>query len=122
MVGICNSIFQRSVLPSNRFNGNSLNLDLSMKNVIVFVQVENAKITSLKDAGGREIAILLDSGQRKHSEIRAKGYGNAKADTTLAGQVVTFDACPKGEYVLSYSGADKIQIFYELFYRLNLHF
>lgn len=113
LIGICNSIFQRSILPSNQLNGEKLNLDLSMKNVIVFAQGANAKITSLKDSSGKEVAVSLDSGQRKYSDIKANGYQNAAIDTSLAGQVVTFAACPKGEYTLSYSGADKIQIFYE---------
>lgn len=113
LIGICNLIFQRSVLPSNRLNGAKLNLDLSMKNVIVFAQGANAKITSLKNSDGKDVAITLDSGQRKYSDIKAKGYANAPIDTSLVGQVVTFAACPKGEYTLSYSGAEKIQIFYE---------
>ncbi len=113
LIGICNSIFQRSVLPANRLSSTSLNLDLSMKNLIVFAQGESATITSLKDASGKEIPITLNSGQRKYSEIKAKGYENAPVDNTLAGQVVTFDACAKGQYTLSYSGADAIQIFYE---------
>lgn len=113
LVQICNSIFQRSVLPKNRLNGEKLNLDLSMKNIIVFAQGANAKIISLKDSSGKEIAKTLDSGQRKYSEIKAKDYANAPVDKSLAGQVVTFDACKKGEYTLTYSGADKIQIFYE---------
>ncbi len=116
LIGICNLIFQRSILPGNRLNGDKLNLDLSMKNVIVFAQGANANVTSLKDSKGKNIDITLDSGQRKYSEIKAFGRGNAPVDTSLAGQVVTFDACPKGEYTLSYSGVDKkenIQIFYE---------
>ena len=113
LIGICNAIFQRSILPSNRLSGEKLNLDLSMKNVIVFAQGANAKIVSLKDSSGKEVAVTLDSGQRKYSDIKAKGYADAPIDTSLAGQVVTFAACPKGEYTLSYSGAEKIQIFYE---------
>ncbi len=113
LVDICNSIFQRSVLPADRINDGKLNLDLSMKNLIVFVQGADAKIDSLKDSSGSDIAITLDSGQRKYSEIKAGGWDNAPVDTSLAGQVVTFAACPKGEYTLSYSGAEKIQIFYE---------
>ena len=114
LIKICNDIFQRSELK-DRLSGTSLNLDLSMKNLIVFAQGESAKITSLKDSSGKEIPITLNSGQRKYSEIKAKGYENAPVDSTLAGQVVTFDACPKGQYTLSYSGADEdaIQIFYE---------
>lgn len=113
LIGICNSIFQRSVLPANRLSGTTLKLDLSMKNLIVFAQGESAKITSLKDSSEKEIPITLNSGQRKYSEIKAKGYENAPVDRTLAGQVVTFDACAKEQYTLSYSGADAIQIFYE---------
>lgn len=112
LIGICNSIFQRSILE-NRLSGEKLNLDLSMKNLIVFAQGANAKITSLKDSNGKKVEVLLDSGQRKYSNIKARGYGNAPVDTSLAGQVVTFATCPKGEYTLSYSGTDKIQIFYE---------
>lgn len=113
LIAICNSIFQRSVLKSDRLSGTSLNLDLSMKNLIVFAQGKNAKITSLTDESGKEIAITLDSGQRKYSEIGANKYASAPIDDSLAGQVVTFDACPKGQYTLNYSGADAIQIFYE---------
>lgn len=113
LIGICNSIFQRSVLPANRLSGTTLNLDLSMKNLIVFAQGESATITSLQGANGKAIAATLNSGQRKYSEIKANGYENAPVDNTLAGQVVTFDACAKEQYTLSYSGADAIQIFYE---------
>lgn len=113
IVDICNSIFQRSVLPANRLNGQKLNLDLSMKNIIVFAQGANAKVSSLKSGDGKEVGITLDSGQRKYSEYGAANYPNALVDDTLAGQVVTFDSCPKGEYTLSYADADIIQVFYE---------
>ncbi len=113
LIGICNTIFQRAVLPENRLNGKSLKIDLSMKSVIVFAQGSNAKITSLVNSSGKKIKIKLDSGQRKYSTIKAKGKEKAPVDNTLAGQVVTFSSCPKGEYTLNYSGADAIQIFYE---------
>lgn len=114
LVGICNSIFERSVLPSDRLSGKTLKLDLSMKNLIVFAQGKGAKITSLVNEDGDEVGITLDSGQRTYSTISAKFYEKeAGVDNTLAGQVVTFDACKAGTYALNYSGADKIQIFYE---------
>lgn len=113
LIGICNSIFQRSILPANRLKGQSLELDLSMKNLIVFAQGSNAKIISLTDQSGKEIGITLNSGQRKYSKIGARGYENAPIDSTLAGQVVTFSGCAKGKYTLNYSDADAIQIFYE---------
>lgn len=114
LIGICNAIFQRSILPDNRLKGQTLKLDMSMKNLIVFAQGSNARIESLVDASGNRIRITLDSGQRKWSSIAAGGeYRTAPVDDTLAGQVVTFAACPAGEYTLNYSGADAIQIFYE---------
>lgn len=113
LIGICNTIFQRSVLPGNRLKTGSLELDLSMKNLIVFAQGANAKVVSLTDESGKKIDVTMDSGQRKYSEIRANKYPNAPADKNLAGQVVTFAACPKGKYKLEYSDADKIQVFYE---------
>lgn len=113
LIGICNAIFQRSVLPDRCLSGTTLKLDLSMRSLIVFAQGSNAKITSLTDESGSEIPITLDSGQRRYSEIKAKGYDGAPVDSTLAGQVVTFGACPKGTYTLNCSGADAVQIFYE---------
>lgn len=122
LVSICNSIFQRSVLPTDKLNGSNLSLDLSMKNLIVFAQGENAKIDTLINSDGEEIGILFDSGQRKYSTIKAKGYEDAPIDKSLAGQVVTFAACPKGEYTLTYSGADSIQVFYEPDVDIQLEF
>ncbi len=113
LIGICNSIFQRSVLDSKYLSGTTLKLDLSMRKIIVFAQGSSAKITSLTDASGNSVNIKLDSGQRKYNDYSAVHYENAKVDDTLMGQVVTFDACKKGTYTLNYSGADKIQVFYE---------
>ncbi len=117
LISICNAIFQRSILPMDRLSGTTLNLDLSMNKIIVFAQGANAKIESLTNSTGKSIGVLLDSGQRKYSNISAYGgkgqYVGTTPDTSLAGQVVTFDACKKGAYTLNYSGADAIQIFYE---------
>lgn len=111
LVDICNRIFQRSELPKKYISGTTVKIDVSMKNVIVFAQGANAKINSLTDSSGKKIDVTMDSGQRKYSTIHNGRYNKAKPDTTLAGQVVSFAACPKGEYTLSYSG--NIQIFYE---------
>lgn len=114
LISICNTIFQRSVLPTKYISGSGINLDMSMRSLIVFAQGADAKITGLKSETGESIGIKLDSGQRKYSTISAGGkYSNAPIDDTLAGQVVTFDACPKGKYELVYSGADAIEFFYE---------
>lgn len=117
LIEACNTIFQRSILPANRLNGKELNLDLSMKKLIVFVQGQGATIKSLSDAGGKPIGITLDSKQRKFSDVKysAGNYiGKCDTDQTLYGQVVTFEACAKGKYTLDYTGSqDAVQIFYE---------
>ncbi|MCR5783060.1 MAG: hypothetical protein K6G90_10045 [Clostridia bacterium] len=117
LIGICNMIFQRNMLPADRLSGSSLHLDLSMRKLIVFAQGQDVSETSLTGADGKKVAPDLDSGQRKFSEISA-GYKGKSGDATevdrsLAGRVVTFGACPGGDYTLNCSGADKIQIFYE---------
>lgn len=114
LIAICNTIFQRSELKG-KLSGNTLTLDMSMKNLIVFAQGADAKIVSLKNAEGVEIEKTLDSGQRKYSRISAGGREGqtAQADTSLAGQVVMFGSCTKGQYTLDCNGADKIQVFYE---------
>lgn len=115
LVDICNRIFQRSEIPKKYIKGERLELDISMKNLIVFVQGENAKIKSLKNKDGDKVKITLDSGQRKFSTVDANGYHGSTPDTTLYGQVVTFGACEAGKYTLDISEVDKdnIQIFYE---------
>lgn len=114
LLNICNQIFRRDELPTDRLSGNTLTLDLSMRKLIVFVQGKDAKVSGLTGADGKAVAVSMDSGQRKYSKVSAGGkYANSPWDDTLYGQVVTFGACPKGTYTLDYSGADKIQIFYE---------
>lgn len=115
LIEACNTIFQRSVLPANRLNGKTLNLDLSMRRVIVFVQGKGAKINSLTDPDGKKIEPTMDSKQRKYSDVKY-GAGNydCKTDENLFGHVVTFESCAKGKYKLDYTGSSKaIQIFYE---------
>lgn len=113
LINICNVIFQRAVLPEKYISADTITLDMSMKSLIVFAQGSDAKVTGLTAADGTEIPITLDSGQRKYSTISAGGGYLAPADTTLAGQVVTFGECAKGTYTLNYSGVEKLQIFYE---------
>ena len=115
LVEACNTIFQRSVLPAKYLKGKTLNVDLSMRKVIVFVQGKGAVVNGLTDESGNPIAKLVDSGQRKFSDTKySAGNYSAKTDTSLYGQVITFDTCPKGEYTLDYTGDEKaVQIFYE---------
>ena len=118
LIQACNDIFQRAELK-NALKGDKLTLDISMSSLIVFAQGDGAKIQSLVDSDGNEVAIKLDSGQRTYSE-RSAALGSKRLplleyDRSLAGQVVTFSACKKGEYTLNLTGVNNkdVQIFYE---------
>ena len=114
LVDICNNIFERIELDKKYLKNKKLTLDISMSNLVVFAQGKKAKINSLKNSEGSEIKKIQDTEQIKYSTISAGGkYKNSLWDDTLAGQVVTFDSCPKGKYTLDYSGVESIQIFYE---------
>ncbi len=125
LIEICNAIFERSALSDEYMEkdeeGYELELDVSMKNLIVFVQGKGAEIKSLYDDSGKEIEPSFDSGQITNSTISAGtltiddidyDFSKAVSDEELAGRVVTFGACAAGEYTLDCS-ANNIQIFYE---------
>lgn len=114
LTDICNEIFRRAILSKNYLNGKNLNLGISMRKLIVFVQGKNAEIVSLEQkATGKKISPVADSGKIQFSKLGAANYKKAPYDDSLYGQVVTFDACEAGEYILNYKGATEIQIFYE---------
>ncbi len=114
LTDICNAIFQRSGLDKKYLSGQNLKLDISMKKIIVFIQGKDAEIVSLEQKStGKQIAKTLDSGKIKFSTLGAADYPNAPYDDSLYGQVVTFDACPAGDYTLKFKGATNVEIFYE---------
>ena len=120
LIGICNDIFKRSELPANYLSSGKLELNLSMRSVIVFAQGANAKISGLRpestvNENKDDVPIILDSEQRTYSELSAwwNGTDEHALDQSLAGQVVTFGACEKGTYILDCTGAEKVQVFYE---------
>ena len=122
IIEICNRIFQRDQLPETVLTSQTLTLDISMRNIIVFAQGSNAQIESLTDADGNEVEIEMDSGQRSYSKIAAGNYKDAPYDQNLSGEVVTFGPCKKGEYTLNYKDADSIQIFYTPYIDIALAF
>lgn len=123
LVEICNSIFNRPELTDKKyFDGTNLNLPLTMNKLIVFVQGEGAKIEGLVSSDGKQVNKLYDSGSIVTNDISAGGpcAGQGQVDTTLAGQVVTFDHCDIGEYTLKTVNAKKVQVFYEPDIRIDL--
>lgn len=114
---MCNRIFGRDSLPKKRINGNTIDFDISMSKVIVFVQGENIADLKVTGANG-EMGTLAASSVTKYS---TKGCGktiegNTKAtpDTTLQGMMVTYTDCAAGQYTINHSGkATSIEVYYE---------
>lgn len=104
---MCNTIFGRDTLPDI---GSSVNFDLSMKKLILFVQgdgIKNVKLGSLKPDSTVEM---------KYSELGAGGSYASKfvVDTSLQGQLLTFTDVDAGNYTLSYEGqVSSIDCYYE---------
>lgn len=107
---MCNQIFGRDTLPKNRISGNSIEFDISMSKLIVFVQgenIENLKLT------GSSAGQLIGSQQTKYS---TKGAGDYKSvpDTSLQGMMVTYADCAAGTYNIEYTGtATSVEVYYE---------
>ena len=111
---LCNKVFGRNALPQNRISGKTVNFDITMSKLIVFVQgenVSNVKLTPTDNTGGT----LISSANTKYTTA---GCGNRDIvcvpDTTLQGMMVTYENCAPGNYTLDYSGtATSVEIYYE---------
>lgn len=107
---MCNRIFGRDTLPKSRISGNTIEFDISMRKLIVFVQGES--ISNLKLTGG-SAGRLVSSQQTKYS-TKGNGKYESVPDTSLQGMLVTYTDCLAGEYTLEYSGtARSIEVYYE---------
>lgn len=109
---MCNKIFGRDTLPKNHINGNTIDFDISMSKVIVFVQGENVADLKVTGAAGL-IGTQAGSTATKYS---TKGTGRCESvpDTSLQGMMVTYTDCTAGQYNVEYSGkATSIEVYYE---------
>ena len=108
LVNICNKIFQRHKVEG--FSNGKFSIDVSMNNIIAFVQGKGAEVGSLVGDDNKLIDKTLDTKIESGIEGTGSDYSAPPAD--ISGQVVTFDACKTGTYTLDYTGSD-VQIFYE---------
>ncbi|MBR4864570.1 MAG: hypothetical protein IKU07_08335 [Oscillospiraceae bacterium] len=107
---MCNQIFGRDTLPKSRINGNTIDVDISISKMIIFVQGEN--ISNLKLTGGT-VGQQVSSQQTMYS---TKGAGDYKSvpDTSLQGMMVTYTDCAAGTYNIEYTGtASSVEVYYE---------
>ena len=115
---MCNKIFGRDTLPKKRINGQTLDFDISMSKVIVFVQGENVSNLKVNGSSG-EMGTLVGSTSTKYS---TRGCGKtieskntqAVPDKSLQGMMVTYTDCAAGKYNIEFSGkATSIEVYYE---------
>jgi len=109
---MCNVIFGRDALP---ISGNSVDFDLTMSKLIVFVQGSSISNVTLTDGSGKALGGQTGSYSARYSE---KGAGNPsytiKADTSLQGQMVTYSNLDAGHYTLQYSGdMSSVSVYFE---------
>lgn len=120
---MCNTIFGRNQLPDSNIHdsGRSIEFDIPLSKLIVFVQGEGIKINSLKDSSGKSIQSKT-SAETKYSEKGAEHYKSVQGvDTTLQGVLVTYEGLEKGKYALDFDGQDSsIDYYYEPNVDLNV--
>ena len=113
LTDMCNMIFGRDTLPKNRISGNTIEFDISMSKLIVFVQGENISDLSIKSDGGSSVGKVISSKQTKYSTKGAADYKSVP-DTSLQGMIVTYEDCSSGSYTVDYSGnATSVEVYYE---------
>ena len=110
---MCNLIFGRDSMPKNHLTESTMDFDISMKKLIVFVQGENIENLKVTDDSGNEVGTQVSSQQTKYSTTGSSHY-TAKPDTSLQGMIVTYADCAAGKYNIEYSGtATSTEVYYE---------
>lgn len=113
LTDMCNLIFGRDTLPKNHISGKTMDFDISMKKLIVFVQGDNISDLKVKSASGGAVGKLISSQQTKYSTKGASDYKSAP-DTSLQGMIVTYEDCAAGTYNIEYGGtANSVEVYYE---------
>ena len=113
LTNMCNLIFGRDTLPKSRISGKTMEFDISMSKLIVFVQGNNISDLKIKPENGGSVGKSISSRQTKYS---TKGAGDYKsvADTSLQGMIVTYEDCAAGSYNIEYGGtATSVEVYYE---------
>ncbi|MBQ8636825.1 MAG: hypothetical protein IJ423_02375 [Clostridia bacterium] len=109
---MCNKIFARDILPASHISDKTIDFDITLSKLIVFVQGEN--VSDVKVAG-KNGATATPSGSAKtqYSDVGSGNYKNS-VDNTLQGMLVTYTDCSAGSYDISYSGkASNVEVYYE---------
>ena len=107
---MCNLVFGRDTLPKSHISGNTIDFDISMKKLIVFVQGENISDVTLT---GNGVGHVVNSQQTMYS-TRGAGDYYSYPDSSLQGMIITYADCLAGTYEIEYTGtARSVEIYYE---------
>ena len=113
---MCNKIFARDTLPKSHISGKTIDFDITLSKLIVFVQGENVSDVKVTGKNGAT-ATLAGSTKTQYSSVGAGNYkkaGQSPVDKSLQGMLVTYTDCAAGSYDISYSGkASNVEVYYE---------
>ncbi len=111
---MCNLIFGRDTLPESNISDHSVEFDISMNKLIVFVQGENISNLKIRNASGALVGQEVDKQQTKYATDACGSKYDPVPDTSLQGMMVTYTDCTAGKYTIEYTGtATSIEIYYE---------
>lgn len=113
LTDMCNRVFGRDILPKDRISGNTINFDVSMKKLIVFVQGDNIADLKLTDGSGNLAGEEERVQEARYSTMGCGAY-NSNPDKSLQGMMVTYKDCAAGTYNIEYTGtATSVEVYYE---------
>ena len=110
---LCNKIFGRDTLPKNHISGRTIDFDITMSKLIVFVQGENIADLKVTDPSGQTVGRVIGTQQTQYSTLGSGDYDSVP-DTSLQGMMVTYAECDPGSYTIDYAGtATSVEVYYE---------
>lgn len=113
LTDMCNLIFGRDTLPKDRMTSKTMEFDISMSKLIVFVQGDNISGLKVKAKGDASVGKKTHSQQTKYSTLGAGDY-NSTPDKSLQGMLVAYNDCSAGSYTIDYKGTAKsVEVYYE---------
>ena len=112
---MCNIIFGRDALPGKYYSANSVNFDIPLSKLYVFIQGEN--ISSVKLSGNGQTLKSSKSFEPHYGTLGGRKI-NANyisiPDETLQGTIAVYENVPAGTYSCDYSGKmSSIAYYYE---------
>ncbi|MCD8150246.1 MAG: hypothetical protein LUE92_11970 [Clostridiales bacterium] len=119
LTSMCNTIYGRDELI---LSGSEVTFDLSMTKLVLFVQGSSIDDLKLVDSQGNEVGTPTASYSPSYSTTEGTGsatastayYKDMETDTSLSGEIVTYEDIPAGTYMLQYSGtASSVGVYYE---------